>query len=211
MKEFDAILFDFDGVLADTEPVHFACWSEVLAPLGVRMEPGFYERYFVGVPDAQVVRFLADAVVPPRDWEALWARYPKKQQLFRDRVLSAPPFVPELAGLLEELHSRYRMAVVTASARADIEPLLAAGGLSRHFDVLVCGQEAGRHKPEPDPYLLAARLLNAARPLVVEDSEPGLASARAAGFEALRVPSAAEMPELLRRRLGGTAANSREP
>jgi beta-phosphoglucomutase len=203
MQEFDAILFDFDGVLADTEPVHFACWAEALAPLGIRMEWDFFERRCAGVADSDMVHVIAEAALPPRNWEDLWARYPEKKQLFRDRMLSTPPFAPELDGFLEDLHGRYPLAVVTASARSEIEPLLAAAGLSRHFDALVCGKEAGRHKPAPDPYLLGAKLLNAERPLVVEDSESGLASARAAGFEALRVPSAARMPELLRRRLDG--------
>lgn len=201
MPEFDAIMFDFDGVLADTEPVHFACWAETLAPLGIRLEWEFFERRCVGVADGEMVHFIADVADPPRPWESLWERYPEKKQRFRDRMLSAPPFAPELGGFLEELHRGYRLAVVTASARSEIEPLLAAGGLSRHFDALVCGKEAGKHKPEPEPYLLGAKLLNAARPLVVEDSENGLASARAAGFEALRVPSPAQMPDLLLRRL----------
>jgi beta-phosphoglucomutase len=205
MPDFDAILFDFDGVLADTEPVHFACWAEALAPLGIRLEWDFFQRRCVGVPDREMVHFMADAADPPRNWETLWERYPEKKQCFRDRMLSAPPFAPELDGFLDEMHRCYRLAVVTASARTEIEPLLAAAGLSRHFDALVCGKEAGKNKPEPDPYLLAAKLLNAERPLVVEDSEYGLASARTAGFDALHVPSAAQMPALLRRRLAAAA------
>ena len=202
MPEFDAILFDFDGVLADTEPVHFACWAETLAPLGIPLTWEIFSERYVGMNDREMVKLIAEAADPPRNWENLWERYPEKKQRFRDRMLAAPPFAPELSGFLEELHRGYRLAVVTASARTEIEPLLASGGLNRHFDALVCGKEAGQHKPAPDPYLLGAKLLNARRPLVVEDSEYGLASARAAGFEALRVPTAAQMPELLLRRLG---------
>jgi HAD superfamily hydrolase (TIGR01509 family) len=91
--------------------------------------------------------------------------------------------------------------VVTASSRPDIEPLLVAGGIAGHFDALVCGKEAGRHKPAPDPYLRAAALLDVKKPLVVEDSEAGMASARAAGFEVLAVETAASMPEAVMRRL----------
>jgi beta-phosphoglucomutase-like phosphatase (HAD superfamily) len=67
----------------------------------------------------------------------------------------------------------------------------------------VCGREAGRHKPAPDPYLRAASLLDAKKPLVVEDSEAGIASGRTAGFEVLAVVSSAGMPELVRQRLSG--------
>jgi len=189
MPEFDAILFDFDGVLADTEPIHFACWAETLAPLGVRLEWAVFQERYVGMNDRDMVRLIAEGADPPRDWEKLWEHYPEKKQMFRDKVLSAPPFAPELGGFLVEVHRGYRTAVVTASARTEIEPLLAAGELSAHFDVLVCGKEAGKHKPEPDPYLLAAKLLGCERPLVVEDSEYGLASAAQPGLRRCASPA----------------------
>lgn len=184
MADFDSILFDFDGVLADTEPVHYASWKEALAPLGVTLDWPFFRDHCVGVDDRSMVHLLAASSDPPRDWETLWARHDEKAVLFRRHTLDSPPFAPELSGFLERLHGKYKLAVVTASARAEIEPLLAAGGLSTHFDALVCGKEAGRHKPAPDPYLRAAEVLGAGHPLVVEDSEPGLASARAAALSA---------------------------
>jgi len=207
MPEFDSILFDFDGVLADTEPVHFACWAEALAPRGVTLDWDYFRGHCVGIDDRAMVHLLAARSDPPRDWESLWARHPEKGDLFRSRTLAAPPLAPDLAGFLNRLRAGYKLAVVTASARAEIEPLLAAGSLDKYFDALVCGREAGLHKPAPDPYLLAASLLDAKKPLVVEDSEAGIASGRAAGFEVLAVESAAEMPDLVRRRLGWTGAN----
>jgi HAD superfamily hydrolase (TIGR01509 family) len=201
MSDFDAILFDFDGVLADTEPIHFACWAEALAPLGVTLEWDFFRDHCIGIDDRAMVHLLAGRSNPPRDWESLWACHPVKSELFRRRTLASPPFAPALGDFLKSLHGAYKLAVVTASSRIEIEPLLAAGGLSPYFDALVCGREAGRHKPAPDPYLRAASLLDARNPLVVEDSEAGVASARAAGFEVLAVGSAAGMPELVTRRL----------
>jgi len=116
-------------------------------------------------------------------------------------MLANPPFAPELSAVLERLHARYRMAVVTSSGRTEVEPALAAAGLRPFFDALVCGREAGPLKPAPEPYLLAAKLLGAVRPLVVEDSAPGIAAGRAAGFEVLAVESAATTPEALLRKL----------
>ena len=81
------------------------------------------------------------------------------------------------------------------------DPLLIAGGLRRHFQTIVGGEDVAHHKPAPDPYLLAARRLKSRTALVVEDSEAGIASGRAAGFEVLPVKHAAEVPELVRRRL----------
>jgi len=201
LKPFDAILFDFDGVLIDSEPLHCLCWADVLKPLGVTLEWEFYRDHCIGIDDREMLRMMATQSDPPRDWHELWAQYPAKKELFRDRTISASPFDPALDHFLATLNGQYKMAVVSSSARAEIEPLLEAGGLRRYFETMVCGNEAGAHKPAPEPYLMAARLLDASRPLVVEDSAAGIASGRAAGFEVLAVQSPAEVPELVRRRM----------
>ena len=114
-------------------------------------------------------------------------------------MAAAPPFDPALDGLLADLHALYKLAVVSSSAVSEIQPLLEAAGLRQHFDTVVGGDDVTRHKPAPEPYLLAASRLGAGAPLVVEDSEAGIASGRAAGFQVLPVRSPAEVPELLRR------------
>jgi beta-phosphoglucomutase len=203
MPEFEAILFDFDGVLADTEPVHCACWSEVLRPLGVILTWDFYRENCIGIDDRDMVRMMAKRSDPPRDWGELWALYPAKKEIFRARMMAAPPFDPRLDEFLAGLHREYRLAVVTSSSCSEIDPLLAAAGLRRHFDTLVGGEsvERGRHKPAPDPYRIAAEQLGARSALVVEDSEAGIESGRAAGFEVLAIRDPADMPDLVARRL----------
>jgi HAD superfamily hydrolase (TIGR01509 family) len=124
-----------------------------------------------------------------------------KKELVSRRMLAALPFAPGIGPLLDELRGAYRLAVVTSSSRSEIEPVLEAGGLLGYFDALVCGREAGRLKPAPDPYQMAARLVGASRPLVVEDSPYGIASGRAAGFEVLEIPTTADTARLVRRRL----------
>jgi beta-phosphoglucomutase len=206
MPRFDSILFDFDGVLADTEPLHCACWAEVLKPLGIALDWEYYRDHCIGIDDKEMLRAMAAKAGRPVDWRILFAEYPKKKELFRARTLASPPFAPEMDGLLGGLHIVYRMAVVSSSACSEVEPLLVAGGLRRHFDAIVGADNVARYKPEPEPYLKAAGLLGALRPLVVEDSAAGLASGRAAGFETLAIPRAAEMPRLLTARLAGGAA-----
>ena len=201
MPEFDAILFDFDGVLVDSEPLHWACWSEALAPLGVHLDWEFYCERCIGIDDREMLRLMADRSSPPRDWEELWEHYPKKKELFRARTLAAPPFPAGLDALLKRLVQDYKLAVVTSSGRTEIEPLLEAAGLQRYFDTLVCARDAARHKPAPDPYLLAANRLGARTALVLEDSAAGIASGRAAGFEVIEVASPADVPRLLLERL----------
>ena len=205
---FDAILFDFDGVLIDSEPVHWACWSEVLKPLGVILDWEYYRDHCIGIDDKEMLKVMAGRAEPPRDWERLWQEYPAKRDLFRERMLAAPPFPEGLGALLDKLRGKYKLAVVTSSARSEIEPLLVAGGFRDYFDTMVCAKEAGAHKPAPDPYLLAARQLSATRPLVVEDSEAGMASARAAGFEFVQIRRVADVPALVAARLGIIDANA---
>ncbi|HEY1242788.1 MAG TPA: HAD family phosphatase [Bryobacteraceae bacterium] len=201
MPRHDAILFDFDGVLIDTEPLHCACWAEVLAPYGVRLTWDEYGKRYVGMDDREMLRIIAEAH-PPLDWDALWAQYPAKNELFRLKI-KHPAFPPALPDLLENLHKQYKLAVVSTSARMEIEPPLEACNLRRYFGVLVGGGDVERRKPAPDPYLRAAHLLGARDPLVVEDSPHGIASGRAAGFAVLEVKSAADMPGLLLTYLSG--------
>lgn len=201
MPTFDSILFDFDGVLLDTEPVHWVCWAEVLAPLGVTLTWEFYRGSCIGIDDREMLRMMATQSDPPRDWTVLWQQYPAKQELFRARMETAPPFDAAVAPLLAELEQSYSLAVVSSSACGEIEPLLEAAGLRGHFQTVVGGDSVQRHKPDPEPYLLAANRLQSKRPLVLEDSPAGLASGRAAGFEVLAIPHPADMPDLLRARL----------
>jgi HAD superfamily hydrolase (TIGR01509 family) len=201
MPGFDSILFDFDGVLADTEPVHYACWADVLAPAGIRLKWEFYRAHCIGIDDREMLRMLAAQCHPPRDAEDLWKLYPAKKELFRARVAAAPPFDAGLEGFLRELDGPYKLAVVSSSSCSEIEPMLEAGGLRRYFQTVVGGESVKHHKPAPDPYLLAAERLGVRAPLVVEDSAAGIASGHAAGFEVLAVRSAFEVPDLVRRRL----------
>jgi len=199
MPTCDAILFDLDGVLLDSEPVHCQCWAEVLHPLGIRLTWEDYRQRFIGVIQPEMLRALAARCEPPRDWQELWAQFPAKRQLFRERMAAAPAFHPELGPVLAELHARHKLAVVSSTFSPEVELVLQAGGLRQHFDTVVGGDQVRQPKPAPEPYLLAASRLGAVAPLVVEDSEAGIASGRAAGFEVLEVRSPAEVPRLLRR------------
>jgi beta-phosphoglucomutase len=201
MIAFDSIFFDFDGVLADTEPVHCSAWAKVLAPFGIQLNWDTYSRRFKGIDDRDVLHTLADEATPPLVWEELWKCYPAKNQLFRAEVMAEPPFDAGLASFLRKLSGRYRMAVVSSSSCKEIEPLLEAGGLRQYFQTVIGAEQVKRYKPAPDPYLLAAELLKARTPLVVEDSQAGIAAGRAAGFEVLEIAHPSEVPHLVARRL----------
>lgn len=193
---YQAILFDFDGVIVDSEPVHYACWCEVLKPYGFDLDWDTYARNCIGVSDRKMLeQFAADAGL---DLDMLLAEYPRKKELFRSRIENADVLHPDTLDLLRSLDG-YRLAVVSSSARTEVEPSLVRYGIRDRFEALVCGWEAARLKPAPDPYLKAAELLGGVnRALVVEDSEAGEQSGRAAGFDVLRVASASEVAGRLR-------------
>ena len=201
MSPFEAIFFDFDGVLLDTEPVHWASWAEVLAPAGIELTWEYYAQNAIGIDDRDVLRTLARNADPPCDFESLWALYPAKKRLFQQRVAS-PPFDADLMELLPALERNHKLAVVSSSSASEIEPLLISGGIRRHFATIVGGSDVTKHKPAPDPYLLAGSRLGVTRALVLEDSAAGIASAQAAGFEVLPVRKPGEVAGLIRARLG---------
>jgi beta-phosphoglucomutase len=198
-QRWDGVLFDFDGVLADTEPVHWECWKAILDPFGIHLTWDYYQRYCIGLHDRHLLeRLAAENQV---DFEAIWREYPRKQELFRSRMEQSPPIPVETATLVRELATQYPLALVSSSARIEVEPAVESAGIRFCFKALVCGKEVENAKPAPDPYLRAAGLLGVQRPLVVEDSDAGVASGKAAGFEVLRVSSAHALSREVRAKL----------
>jgi beta-phosphoglucomutase len=200
MSAIHAIFFDFDGVLLDTEPVHWASWAEVLSSAGVTLTWEDYRDRYIGIDDRDMLRFIASEADPQHDWDSLWALYPAKKRLFQERM-QAPKFESSLAGMLPALHHQFKLAVVSSSSCSEIEPLLVSGGIREHFDTVVGGGDVVLQKPAPEPYLLAASRLGVETALVLEDSAAGIASGRAAGFEVITVHHPSEVAGLLRQRL----------
>jgi HAD superfamily hydrolase (TIGR01509 family) len=152
-----------------------------------------------------MMKIFARLCDPPADEAKLWETYPDKKRLFQERMAVDPPFAPGVAEFFRELVQSYRLGVVSSSSRTEIEPLLEAVGIRPYLSVLVCGGDVQRHKPAPEPYLLAGERLGIKRALVIEDSAPGMASARAAGFDVLRIADPAQMMADVRRRLTETS------
>lgn len=201
MIRYDAVLFDFDGVLVDSEPVHWACWMEVLSPLGIRLDWETYQRNCIGVADLAMLNFLASLASEPMDAEALRPLYPVKKASFRRKMAEGDHLAPGVGPLMQSLKGRYRLAVVTSSGRGEVEPVLAKAGLLPFLDGVIFGEDVACHKPAPEPYMKAAALIGARTPLVIEDSEAGVQSANAAGFDVVRVSSPRETAEATRMRL----------
>ena len=196
-----AILFDFDGVLADTEPLHWECWNEALRPVGLEVNWDDYRRHCVGISDREFLERLGALGRPARTADELWPYYPLKKRLFQRRATGGGLVCDEVKELLSRMPAE-RLAVVTSSSRQEIEPILRAEGILHRFGATVYGDEVKRLKPDPEPYRTAMERLGARRAIALEDSVPGIASAREAGCEVIEVRHPGEVAGILRALLG---------
>ena len=197
---YEAILFDFDGVLVDSEPVHYECWQEILQTYDMQLDWKTYREHGIGVSDRALMSLICERAGRPLVVEQLLAEYPRKKEMFRTRMQERQPFSADVLELLPQLNE-YQLAVVTSSGQSEVEPILHDAGVHGFFRTVVYGGDVKQLKPAPDPYLLALKKLSVRTALVVEDSDAGEASARSAGLDVLRVRTPSEMPTSLRQKL----------
>ena len=200
MQAFESILFDFDGVLVDSEPVHHSCWYDLLSTVGINLTWEVYHSRFSGISHLGLIQQFAELRNPPVPMEEMWEIYGQKQQLYRQKSEDGHLLLPPTREMLWSL-AGFRLGVVTSSSRADVETQLRNAGVRDCFEVVVCREDVRALKPAPDCYLRAAELLGVRHALVLEDSPPGRAAARAAGFEVLAVVNSGDVPALLAGRL----------
>lgn len=210
MERFDAILFDFDGVLADSEPLHWRCWRDALATAGLELSWDYYERVCIGISDREMLEALGRLADPPRTVDELWPVYPLKKEKFRNLVQHERLISDEVIELIKLFRNK-PLAVVTSSMESEILPILKRERVFDIFQACVYGDSVKRLKPDPEPYLMAKKLLGVERALVLEDSAAGQASGRAAGCEVIEVRTAADVPGILRGLLAATMGNGQKP
>lgn len=183
-----AVLFDMDGVLIDSEPIHQASLVELLTSYGVPYSSDMHEE-FVGVADSEVFRRLKERypVLEPDVKSLVRARHAIFATLV-DRPLTPLPGV--IARLDEVRALGLKTAVVSSSSIDQIRQITTNLGIRDRFEDLVSGGMAERSKPAPDIYLLACERLGIApaEVLVFEDSSPGVRAAQAAGARVIAVP-----------------------
>ena len=183
----EAVIFDMDGVLIDSEPIHFEATRALLADLGVDYVPDLDENFF-GCTDRDVFRALRARYALAADEDELAAAW-----VARSVKLLGGPLVP-MAGVPDVLHtlrrSGFRLALASSSAPPIIAATMTGLGLLDIFEFTVSGHDVERGKPLPDIFLEAARRLGLGPEalLIVEDSFNGLSAAVAAGIRCVAVP-----------------------
>ena len=184
----DAVVFDFDGLLMDTETTSLASWQHEWRWHGLELDAGTFFADHGG--DVSQVRYaeLAAAVGPAYDRAASHAR----RLAYRDQLNASLELLPGIAGWLRQAGQLgIRLAVATSSPRAWASRHLAGSGSLAAFEFLAGGDEVARPKPDPGVYLLALERLGlpADQVLAVEDSPHGVAAARAAGVRCVAIPN----------------------
>ena len=180
-----AYLFDLDGTVADSMPLHYLSWSEAVAEYGGTFpEPLFYQMG--GIPLLRTVELLNQRFgtdMAPADVVR------RKESLYLDRLIHLKP-VASVLPIIEEQSGKIPFAIVSGSPRVSIEATLARLGLAHHFPVIVGAEDYLHGKPDPEPFLKAAALLGVepGNCLVFEDADAGIASAVAAGMPYVRIP-----------------------
>lgn len=180
---FEAVIFDLDGTLIDTEAQAITAGNAAFAALGVA-DPGDIFHRLVGT-DQPTGRRILQAEFPGLDVQRLTSLW---NEAFLDLIAQNLPLKPGVTDLLDRLDRP--KAVCTSSGEAEAHRKLRLAGLDHHFPVVTTLACVTRPKPHPEPYVLTARRLGVApeRCVVFEDSEPGAAAAFAAGCTVVHVP-----------------------
>ena len=213
------MLFDFDGTLVDSEYLHHESWLAAAAPWGVTISWEDYERELVGISDRNACESLLRRAGLPLTPELIVAGRRRKHRAYRRRAVRELAVLPSVKEWIHRFHRDVPMGVVSSSSIPDVVPILERQGLADPMRFVICGDHVERLKPDPEPYLLALRKLQAGSGeiesrncLVFEDSATGIRSAMAAGMSVHRLASQADLPAALQSwsaRIPGTVATRR--
>jgi HAD superfamily hydrolase (TIGR01509 family) len=181
---FRAYLFDCDGTIADSMPLHYEAWKKALAEYGAAYEEDLFYAWG-GKPVRKIIADLNEmhGLTMPVDVLAT------RKESFYHAQLSELSGIPDVVEVIEAMHGQVPFAVVSGSRRASVVGSLTALGLLDKFPVLVCAEDYKHGKPSPEGFLLAAKKLGVdpVHCLVFEDTDLGIEAATAAGMASVLV------------------------
>jgi len=193
----EAVLFDFDGILVDSEPMHYRAFTEVLDPLGMGFPWKEYVEIYMGFDDRDAFREAFRARGIDLDDADLAKLVAAKSRAFQDGIRNGVTSYPGAVPMIASLHAAGQpLALCSGALRSDIDPILAQLGVAGCFDVIVTTDDVRRSKPDPESYALAfsklseryaALLTVPGKSIAVEDTPAGIRSAKGAGLRVLAV------------------------
>lgn len=205
LRALQAIIFDFDGVIADSEPLHLRAFQEALAEERVQLSAEEYYAHYLGFDDVGLIAQLA------RDRGLAWsdrqitALVARKGARLQARLENGTVLFPGAAEFIRRSASEVPLAIASGALRHEILAMVETGGLADLFGAIVAAGDTPESKPSPAPYLLAfsrlrersGRPLDPGRTVAIEDSRWGLASARGAGLRCVGVTTSCRAHELV--------------
>jgi beta-phosphoglucomutase len=194
-----AIVFDFDGVLADSEPLHLRAYQEVLSGIGSTLPREEYYARYLGYDD----RAVFAAVASDRGWvltdEQIQQLLTEKTRVLDDIIGGDDILYPGAAACVERLAALWPLGIASGALRSEIESVLRRRSLAGYFRFVVASGDTLEGKPSPHPYARAAALhgVEPAACVAVEDSRWGIESAKAAGLWCIGVTHTYPVSELM--------------
>ena len=190
------VIFDFDGIIVDTEPLHYRAFQEILIPLGLGYPWEDYLRCYIGYDDRDAFRstfHAAGRIIGDGELEAL---IDAKGAAFQRIIGAGVKPYPGVVELVRAIAGNLSLALCSGALPSDIKPILGHLGVAGSFDVIVTAADVRASKPDPESYALAvsrlisvypARGITAGGCLAIEDTPAGIASAKGAGLKVMAV------------------------
>ena len=203
MQTLSALIFDFDGVIADTEPLHFAGLRQTLTEIGIDLTESQYYADYLGYDDRGCFVAALTANQRPIDPNIVTQLMKRKAVAYLESVKHHRVVFPGVHEFVREAASAYPLAIASGALRHEIEYILDEAGLRKEFFHITSAEDVTKGKPDPQPFLQALKALQQWTPsltasscLVIEDSLPGIRSAKAAGMKVLAVTNTHTVQDL---------------
>jgi HAD superfamily hydrolase (TIGR01509 family) len=202
-----AIVFDFNGVIADDETPHFLCFQQALAEMRLTLTQEDYYGRYLGMDERTCARLLLEHRDGTCDEADVWRIADRKAELFRAYTARHKPLLfPGVVEFVSAATQHYRLAIASGGRKAQIEAALAETPIEAAFEIIVSAEDCPIGKPDPAIYLMTRKRLNDLLPsddgiaasecLVVEDSVAGIRSAKAAGMRVMGVATTYPLDKL---------------
>jgi len=195
MMPNEAVIFDMDGVIVDSEPRHEAAFLEVVREIGYADRLNLRFDDFIGRSDHELWQAFINTHQPPQSLQELLEL---KRRHVIEIIRREQPLFNGLTALVERIAPRYRLGVASGSERLVVEEVLALQGLRKFFRAAVTASDVKHGKPAPDIFFRTAELLEVAaeKCWVIEDSKPGIAAGLAAGMRVIAITNTYPAAEL---------------
>ncbi|MHC4130638.1 MAG: HAD family hydrolase [Planctomycetota bacterium] len=202
-----AVIFDFDGVITDTEILHLRSFNRVLEQFNIEIALREYYKEYLGYSDIDCIKAVSERYQLNLDEEKIYELIHEKSQIFEEIAKSESKIIAGVTDFLAILkENNVPMAICSGALLVEIELILDDAGLRSYFEVIVSAEQVKKGKPDPEGFLLALKMLNTTlgqhlkkeECIVVEDSHWGLEAAEAAGMHTVAVTNSYDAEDLIR-------------